>query len=132
MKLKLAQSCPTLWNSVGQNTGVGSLSLLQGILSTQGSNTGVPHCRPNLYHLSHKGSPRILEWVAYPSSADLPDPGIKLGSPALQADSIPTELSGKPDYLPCLAAKYVGSIPLYFYLSIKNKVFFLFITTKRV
>ena len=27
---------------------------------------------------------------------DLPDPGIKLGSPALQADSLPTELSGKP------------------------------------
>ena len=32
----------------------------------------------------------------FPSSADLPDPGIKLGSPALQADSLPTELSGKP------------------------------------
>ena len=31
-----------------------------------------------------------------PSPADLPDPGIKLGSPALQANSLPTELSGKP------------------------------------
>ena len=31
-----------------------------------------------------------------PSPADLPDPGIKPGSPALQADSLPTELSGKP------------------------------------
>ena len=31
-----------------------------------------------------------------PSPADLPDPGIELGSPALQADSLPTELSGKP------------------------------------
>ena len=28
---------------------------------------------------------------------DLPDPGIELGSPALQADSLPTELSGKPE-----------------------------------
>ena len=28
--------------------------------------------------------------------ADLPDPGIKPGSPALQANSLPTELSGKP------------------------------------
>ena len=31
-----------------------------------------------------------------PSPADLPDPEIELGSPALQADSLPTELSGKP------------------------------------
>ena len=40
---------------------------------------------------------RILEWVALPSPGDLPDPGIKPGSPALQADSLPTELSGKPN-----------------------------------
>ena len=33
------------WNSPGQNTGVGSLSLLQGIFSTQGWNPGLPHCR---------------------------------------------------------------------------------------
>ena len=56
------------WNSPGQNTGVGSLSLLQGIFPTQGSNPGLPHCRQILYQLSHKGSPRILEWVAYPFS----------------------------------------------------------------
>jgi len=35
------------WNSPGQNTGVGSLSLLQGIVPTQGSNLGLPHCRGN-------------------------------------------------------------------------------------
>ena len=76
LKVKVAQSCPTLcphgpyspWNSPGQNTGVGSLSLLQGIFPTQGSNLGLPHCRRILYQLSHKGSPRILEWVAYPFS----------------------------------------------------------------
>ena len=41
---------------------------------------------------------RTLERVAYPSlsPADLPNPGIKPGSPALQVDSLPTELSGKP------------------------------------
>ena len=44
------------WNSPGQNTEVGSLSLLQGIFPTQGSNTGLPHCRPILYQLSHQGS----------------------------------------------------------------------------
>ena len=57
------------WNCPGQNTGVGSFSLLQGIFPTQGSNPGFPHCRQILYHLSHKGSPRILEWVAYPFSS---------------------------------------------------------------
>ena len=36
---------------------------------TQGSNPGLPHCRQILYQLSHKGSPRILEWVAYPFSS---------------------------------------------------------------
>ena len=56
------------WNSPGQNVGVGSLSLLQGIFPTQESNPGLPHCRWILYQLSHKGSPRILEWVAYPFS----------------------------------------------------------------
>ena len=56
------------WNSPGQNTGVGSLSLLQGIFPTQGSNAGLPHCRWILYQLSHKGSPRILEW-AFPFSS---------------------------------------------------------------
>ena len=52
----------------GQNTGVGSLSLLQGIFPSQRSNPGLPHRRHTLYELSHKGSPRILEWVAYPFS----------------------------------------------------------------
>jgi len=56
------------WNSLGQNTGVGSLSLLQGIVPAQGSNPGLPHCRRICYQLSHKESPRILEWVAYPFS----------------------------------------------------------------
>ena len=53
------------WNSPDQNTGVGSLSLLQGIFPTQESNPGLPYCRRILYQLSHKGSPRIMEWVAY-------------------------------------------------------------------
>ena len=45
------------WNSLGQNAGVGSLSLLQGIFPTQGSNPGLPHCRQILNQLSHKGNP---------------------------------------------------------------------------
>ena len=46
------------WNSLGQNTGVGSCSLLEGIFPTQGSNTGLPHCRQIVYQLSYQGSPR--------------------------------------------------------------------------
>ena len=62
------------WNSPGQNTGVGSLSLLQGIFPTQGSNPGLPNCRQILYQLSYQGSPRILEWVAYPFSSGSSQP----------------------------------------------------------
>jgi len=53
-------------SSLGQNAGMGGLSLLQGIFPTQRSNPGLPHCRQIPYQLSHKGSPRILEWVACP------------------------------------------------------------------
>ena len=78
MKVKVAQLCPTLrphglyspWNSLGQNTGVGSLSLLQGIFPIQGSNRCLLHCRWILYQLSHKGSSSILEWTAYPFSSE--------------------------------------------------------------
>ena len=84
------------WNSPGQNTGVGSHSLLQGIFPTQGSNPGLPHCRQwILYQLSHKGSPRILKWVAYPFASRYSWPRYQTRSPALQVDSLPTELWGK-------------------------------------
>ena len=76
VKVKVSQSRRTLcdpmdcpWNSLGQKTGVCSLSLLQGIFQTQESNPGLPYCRQILYHLNHKGSPRILEWVTYPFSS---------------------------------------------------------------
>ena len=61
--VKVAQSCPdswrphglySPWNSPGQNTGVGSCSLLQGIFPTQGLNPSPLHCRQILYQLSHK------------------------------------------------------------------------------
>ena len=101
-----------------KNTGVGTLSLLQGIFLTQGLNPGLPHCRQTLYCLRHQGSSkikvkfvqlcpslcnptdytvqgilqaRILEWVAFPFPGDLPNPGIEPGSPILQADSLPSE-----------------------------------------
>ena len=56
VKTKVAQSCPTLcpWNSPGQSTGVGRLSLLQGIFPTRGSTSGLLHCRRIVHQLSHR------------------------------------------------------------------------------
>ena len=75
------------WNSPGQNTGVGNLSLLQGIFPTQGSNPGLMHCRQILYQLSHKGSNSYvgLVFILYYNSPhtrnplrDLPPPQHKV------------------------------------------------------
>ena len=75
-------TCPTLFdpmdcsppgssvhgNSPGKNTAVGCHALLKGFVPTQGSNPGLQHCRWILHHLCNQGSPRILEWIAYPFS----------------------------------------------------------------
>ena len=53
----------TPWNSPGQNTGVGSLSLLGGIFPIQGSNPSLLHCRWILYPLSYEGSPGIDQFI---------------------------------------------------------------------
>ena len=75
VKVKVAQLCPTfcdptecsLWNSPGQNTGVGSLSLLQGIFSKPGMEPRCPTSQvDSLPAEPHKGSLSILEWVVYP------------------------------------------------------------------
>ena len=103
-EVKVTQSCrlfATPWTIQSmefswQNTGLGSLSLLQGIFPTQGLNPDLLHSRRILYQLNHKGRPEILELVAYPFFSGSSWPGIKLGSPALRVDSLPIELSGKP------------------------------------
>ena len=76
LKVKVTQSCLTLWDPTDytvhgilqaripewvQFSSVGSLSLLQGIFPTQGSNPGLPHCRRILCQLSHQGSPREVK-----------------------------------------------------------------------
>ena len=50
------------WNSPGKNTGVGKPFPSPGVFP----NPGLLHCEQIPYQLRHKGSPRILEWVAYP------------------------------------------------------------------
>ena len=54
-------------------------------------------CDPMDYTVHGILQARILEWVAFPSPGDLPNPGIKPRSPALQVDSLPTESQGKPN-----------------------------------
>ena len=79
VKVKVTQSCLTLsipwtiyspWNSPGQNTGVGSLSLLQRISPNQGLNPGLPHCRQILYQLSHQVSWSDLQPLVHSSVSD--------------------------------------------------------------
>ena len=74
-----ADSLPSELPGKPQNTGLDSLSLLQGIFPTQGSNWGLLHCRRILYHLSYQESPRILEWVAYPFSRGSSQPRNQTG-----------------------------------------------------
>ena len=80
--LSHSQSCLTLWDpldcsspgssvpedSPGKNIEVGCHFLLQGIFPTQVCNPGLLYYRGILYHLSHQGSPRKLEWVSHPFS----------------------------------------------------------------
>ena len=75
----VSQSYPTLCDSTGCSPPSSSLHgdlqasecwsglprFPPGIFPTQESSPGLLHCRWVLYHLSHQGSPRILEWVAY-------------------------------------------------------------------
>ena len=120
-EVKVAQSCLTLFNHMDytlhgilQARILEWVAFLQEILPTKGSNPGLLHCGWILYQLSCQRSPRILEWIAYPFFRDLPNPGIELRSPALQVDSLPTELWGKPieiflkegirEQLPCKTA----------------------------
>ena len=51
--------------------------------------------------------------LPFPSPGDLPDPGIEPGSPALQAESLPTELQGKLYHL-CSTLKYIANLMVIF------------------
>ena len=89
----VTQLCSTLCNTMDHSTpgssvrgdfpdkitGVGCLSLLQRIFLTQGLNGGLPPFRQILYQLSHQGSPRILECVAYPFSRGSSQPRNQTG-----------------------------------------------------
>ena len=85
------------WNSPGKHTGVDTISLFQGVFPTQESNPGFLHCRWILYQLSHKGSTRILEWVAYLFSRGSSQPRNRNRVSCIAGGFffLPTELWGK-------------------------------------
>ena len=83
MKVQVVQSCPTLCDLMDYKVyGLLQAMILEcvafpfstGFFPTQASNSGIPHCRWILYQLSHKGSPRILELVAFPFSSSSSQP----------------------------------------------------------
>ena len=90
----------SLWHSLGQNTGVGSFSLPQGIFLTQGSNSGLPHCRKILYQLSHQGNPSIPEWVAYPISSRPSRPRNRTGVSCIAGRFFTLSYQGSPRAAP--------------------------------
>ena len=72
LPVKGAQSCPNLCDPMAYTVhGILQVGIMEWVVGspTQGSNPGLPHCRWIFYQLSHKGSPRILEWGACPSQA---------------------------------------------------------------
>ena len=81
-----------------KNTGVGSLSLLQGIFLTQGLNPGLLHCRRILYHLSYPGSP-ASDPTAYQTTC-------------LQQRHTPKSVHPNPHPRPLRHSTFVGSLLL--------------------
>ena len=106
VKVKVSQSCPTPWDLVNYLVHeilqarilewVAFLSLLQGIFPTR-DWTQVSRIADGLF-TSWDTREAQEHWSGYsiPAPADLPDTGIEPGSPALEAESLPTELWGKP------------------------------------
>ena len=77
-----------------------AISFSMGIFPTQGLNPGLPHCRRILYRLNHQGSPRILEWVAYPSSRGSSPPRNWTGVSCIAGVFFTSWATRKPEFYP--------------------------------
>ena len=101
----IAQSCLTLFDPMDCRPPGSSVHGILGarmlewvaIPSSRGSSqprdqTQVSHTAGRFFYQLSTGSPRLLEWVAFPTLGELPDLEIEPWSPALQADSLPAEL----------------------------------------
>ena len=105
LKVKIIQLCPTLCNLMDYRVhGILQARILDWVVFPFSRGSSQPR---DWTQVSHIADGFFSSWVTreaqeywsgypFPSPADLPDPGINPGSPALQADSLPTELSRKP------------------------------------
>ena len=85
-----ADSLPSVSPGKPKNTGVGILSLLQGIFLTQQSNQGFLHCGQILYQLSYQGSPSAANFLAMIWGHHFTSP------PELQSACLPNGTTGSP------------------------------------
>ena len=86
VKDKVAQSCPTLCDPMDYTVhGILQARILEWIAVPFSTGSSQPK---NLYQLSYQGSPRILEWLPFPSPGDLSNPGIKLPNPGFELVSL--------------------------------------------
>ena len=88
---------------------------------TQGLNSGLPHCRQILYRLSTREAQEYWSGQSISSPGSLPDSGIKLGFPALLADSLPAELPGNPAIM--LLDIYPDRLKTYIHLKTYTQMF---------
>ena len=104
MKVKVTQSCPTLCNPMEYTVyGILQARILEWVAfpfsrgSSQPRDRTQVSCIAGRFFTSRATREAQEYWSGYtvPSPVDLPDPGIEPGSPALQVDSLPTELSEK-------------------------------------
>ena len=103
-KVKVTRSCPTLCDHLDFTVhGILQARILEWVAFPFSRVSSQPRDRIQVSRIAVRfftiwatGSPGILEWVPYPFSSKSSQPRNWLGSPALQADSLPTELSGKP------------------------------------
>ena len=104
--VKVAQSCLTLCDPMDYTVhGILQARILEWVAFSFSRGSSQPRDRTQVSHIAGRffTSWVIREWILENrlilSPGDLPDPGIVQGSPALQVDSLPTELSEKPGHL---------------------------------
>ena len=97
MKVKVAQSCPTLYNSMDYTVyGILQARILEWVAFPFSRGSSEPWGRRQVFCIAGR---LLTSWATreIPSPKDLPNPGMEPGSPALQANSLVTEILWKPN-----------------------------------
>ena len=122
LKVKVAQSCPTLCDPIDYTVHeILQARILEWLAVPFSRGSFQPRDRTQVFHITGRiftswatrGTQEYWSGLPIPSQEDLPGPGIETGSPALQMDSLPTELPGTSD---------IHLLPIYFPISSKTKL----------